>query len=131
MLNKTEIDDIIQALRARGEPENPALVPSKTLNIMVMGVVAAAGALVWTTVTDTPGNMGVLQSQTAEIRTTVLELKTTLGGINSRLDNNTRATADQQARLTGIESTVKSNSDRIDRVEQEIRGYDRRSSRAD
>lgn len=85
-----------------------------------MGVLAAAGALVWSTVTTSPENFGLLQQQTAEIRTTVLEMKTTLGDINSRLDNNTRATADQQAKISGLESQVKSNGDRLDRLERSI-----------
>lgn len=125
MSTNVEINALVDALRARHEPESAGLVTGKNLNILVMGVVAAAGALVWTTVTSAPQNLGLLQQQTAEIRTTVLEMKTTLGDINSRLDNNTRATADQQAKITGIESTVKSNTDRIDRLEQELRANDR------
>ena len=86
---------------------------------------AAVGALVWNTVIATPKDFGVLQSQTAEIRTTVLEMKTTLGDMNTRLENNSRATSEQQAKITGLESTVKSNNDRLDRMEGDLRGRSR------
>jgi peptidoglycan hydrolase CwlO-like protein len=119
-----DVHALIAAVRG-SQPEREGIVPKNYIQIMVMGVVAAAGALVWNTVTSQPENLSLLQQQTAEIRTTVLEMKTTLGDINSRLDNNTRATADQQAKITGLESTVKSNTDRIDRLERSLQDRER------
>lgn len=124
--DKADLNDLIEALERRGSnAHEPNFATPKNVNILVMGVLAAVGALIWNTTVRTPENFSLLQQQTAEIRTTVLEMKTTLGDINSRLDSNTRATADQQAKLTGLEQAVKSNSDRLDRMEQDGRGNSR------
>lgn len=116
-----EVNALIDALRARHEPLNEGFVPKNTLNILVMGIVAAAGALVWTTVTNAPENLGLLQQQTAEIRTTVLEMRGTLTGINERLENNTRQTSEQQAKITGLEAQVVTNTGRIQQIEEDLR----------
>lgn len=110
--------DLIEQRTAKAQEGN--LFSGKNSNVLVLGILGAVGALIWNTTLKTPETFGVLQQQTAEIRTTVLEMKTTLGDINSRLDNNTRATADQQAKITGLESTVKSNTDRLDRLERSM-----------
>jgi hypothetical protein len=116
-----EVQALIKALERRSsKADEVSLVSGKNINVLVMGVICAVGALIWTTTIKTPENFSVLQQQTAEIRTTVLEMKTTLGDINSRLDSNTRATSEQQAKISGLESSVKSNTDRLDRLERGI-----------
>lgn len=123
--HSVEVNALLDALRARHEPENNSLVSLKNANVLVLGVIAACGALVWNTVTGTPKEFGVISQQTAEIRTTVLEMKTTLNDLTTRLDNNTRATADQQAKITGLESTVNSQGERLERLEAEVRDRSR------
>ena len=118
--HNVEVNALIDAIRSRHEPDSGSFLNKNNTNVMVMGVLAAVGALIWNTTLKQPENFSVLQQQTAEIRTTVLEMKTTLGDIQTRLDNNTRATADQQAKLSGLESSVKSNSDRLDRLERSL-----------
>jgi hypothetical protein len=121
-----DVNDLVDAIQRRSNASDNSIASPKNMNVLVLGVIGAVGALVWNTTLKTPESFSLLQQQTAEIRTTVLEMKTTLGDINSRLDNNTRATADQQAKLTGLEQAVKSNSERLDRLEsslQDNRGY--------
>lgn len=120
-----DLHAVVDLLEARGsKPQSEPLVSPKNINVLVMGILATVGAFVWNSTTKTPETFALIQQQTAEIRTTVLEMKTTLGDIQTRLDNNTRATADQQAKLTGLEASVKSNSDRLDRLESQVMSND-------
>lgn len=125
MLSSPDVNALIEAIK-RHQPSEGGFVSLKNINILVMGAVAAAGALVWNTVTSkTPETFSVIQQQTAEIRTTVIEMRSSLTEIKGQLDNNTRTTSEQQAKITGLESTVKSNSDRLQRLEDEARGRTR------
>jgi hypothetical protein len=119
-----DVKDLLDALRARQpQPESDGIVPKNSIHILVMGIVAAVGALIWSNATTQPARnaeiFGSIQQQTAEIRTTVLEMRGTLTGINERLENNTRQTADQQAKIAALESKAATNSDRIRRLEEE------------
>jgi len=116
--SQQDISELVAAVRG-AQPQKEGIVPGNIMQIVVMAAMGACGALVWNNATSQPTVL-------TEIRTTVLEMKTTLGDIQTRLDNNTRATADQQAKISGLESQVKSNSDRLDRLErglQDDRGY--------
>ena len=111
---------LVEALKSLRQPEGGGIVSGNTLNVLVMGVLAAAGALVWNTVTGTPESFGLIQQQTAEIRTTVLEMRSTLTDLTERLQENTRDTGQIQTKVSALESQVEANKGRIDRLEQEV-----------
>lgn len=118
-----EVNALLDALAARHKPAEDEVVPRKLLNVLVMGILAAVGALLWTNATDRPlqtaENFAVLQQQTAEIRTTVLEMRSIVTGINERLENQSKTTSDLQSKVSALETQVQANSSRLDRLEDD------------
>jgi len=115
-----DLKALIEALKVGSQPQTDGFVPKNAMSILVMGIVAAAGGLVWATVTKTPESFSTIQSQTAEIRTTVLEMRTSLQDLSQRLQENTRQTSDVQTKVSAVEQQTAANRDRIQRLEEQV-----------
>jgi peptidoglycan hydrolase CwlO-like protein len=122
--DSNDLKTLIEAIRSQPQQEAEGIVSGKHLNILVMGVMAAAGALVWSTVTEEPlknaDSFAAIQQQTTEIKTTVLEMKSLVNGLAEKLDQNQRQTGDLQAKVSGIEASVNTNRESIKRLEDRV-----------
>lgn len=111
MARKNELQEaLIEALRDRHQPAETSFVSPKNINVLVMGVLAAVGALLWSNATEKPLEnaqaFATIQQQTAEVRTVVLEMRGTLTGMNARLEDNTKNTSNLQSRVAALEARV-------------------------
>lgn len=130
--NQVDVETLVDLLAAKSASTNTnedGFVSIKNINILVMGVLAAVGTLIWTTVVDSPENFGVLQQQTAEIRTTVLEMRGIVADLSQKIDQNQRQTADQQARLTGLESTMTTSREVVSQLQDRVTELERNRGR--
>lgn len=126
MSRNDDLKILIETLKAGHQPQNDGFVPKNAMSVLVMGVIGAAGALVWGTVTNSPKDFGIIQQQTAEIRTTVLEMRTSLQDVSQRLQENTKQTGDVQTKVSALEQRAAANQDRIQRLEDQVNREQRR-----
>lgn len=121
----SDLKELAELLKANPQPPASDFVPKNALSILVMGIVAAAGALVWNTTTTAPESFSVVQQQTTEIRTTVLEMRGIVTDLSKKIDETSSKTSDQQARLTGLESTVTTNREAITQLNERVTELER------
>lgn len=96
------------------------------MQFIVLGVMAAVGALVWTTVVSTPSNFGAISEQNAEIRTTVIEMRNSLNALTLKLDAGQKETANQNARLSTVETQITTGKESLDDVTQRVKDLERK-----
>lgn len=127
MGKNSEIRDLIEALKNQNEERSEgSFATPKNVNYLVLGVLAAVGALVWNTVVTAPSNFGQLSQQNAEIRTTVLEMKSSLTSLNAKLEENQRQSADQSAAISALQNQAQTNKNNIENLAERVNDMERR-----
>lgn len=124
-----DIHALLEVLKSSPQHQPRPNVIEKNVNVLLLAVIMAAGALVWSTVTKMPEGFSVIQQQTTEIRTTVIEIGKSVTDLSQKIDQNQKATADQQARLTGIETTVVSQREVMSQLNDRLTDLERNRDR--
>jgi ABC-type transporter Mla subunit MlaD len=113
----SELQVLIEALKEqKNAPSEGMFATPKNVNVLVLGVLAAVGALVWNTVVAAPANFGHLSQQNAEIRTTMVEMKNIVSDLSRKLDEQQKESSGHGARLSALENQAVTNKNNIEQL---------------
>lgn len=113
-----ELREFIELMITAQNTKPDPLFSAKSLNALLIAAIIGICAFVWTSVTSTPQTFSAIQQQNTEIRTMVGEMRTTLQTMAKTIETNQRDQAQTSARMAAVEQQVKSNGERLDKLER-------------
>lgn len=132
LFKKDRTEELLAALLESqvNNTKESIFAPAQLLKVMILGVIAAVAALVWSSVTTLPlqnaDTFSTIQQQNAEIKTTVLEMKNQLSDLSTKLDATQKQSADQQAKIARVETLTSQNKDSINQLNDRVGQLERK-----